>query len=59
MFNTAILRAYILADLFTHVITAFTYSFIGEEEKALASALIVTGCYILDKRFFSKEMEDK
>jgi hypothetical protein len=52
-------RAFILATLFSEVLRAIAYSIIGEEERALASAFIVTGCYILERKFFSKKKERK
>ena len=57
--NNTFIRAFIIASLFAEVLRAIAYSFIGEEEMALASAFKVTGFYILEKKFFSKKKEQK
>ena len=54
-----ITRAFIIASLFAEVLKAIAYSYIGEEEMALASAFKVTGFYILEKKFFSKKGENR
>lgn len=49
------IRPAILAGLFSEVLGAIAYSYIGEEELALACAFKVTGYYILERKFFSKK----
>lgn len=57
--NSRFMRAFLLAEIFSNVLKAIAYSFIGEEEKALASAFMVTGWFILHRKFFYKKGDNK